>query len=248
VEEGEGGLTPDATTNIAPCRPTVSCTADFAAPGTFEVEVGYLYARTYHYATTRSFPFLLKLTLSKLLQLQVTSNGITVAPPPSSLYFDNMLAGLKVHVVDQHQVSPSVAVTALVGFPTNQTPSQNEGVQALVTAHVSKDVGRFHADLNGGLNEVGIDSKPVTQGFVAFALSATVPSSPFGFALETYYLSDATGPIVSVPRDGGLRMVVTLSPRPWLTFDAGGDIGYFPSVRAFSVFFGMSIAPVVFWR
>ena len=39
-----------------------------------------------------------------------------------------------------------------------------------------------------------------------------------------------------------------LTPRTWLVFDGGGDIVFFPYTRSFSVFFGMSIAPVVFWR
>ena len=64
-------MTPDANTHVLPCRPTVSCTADFATPGTLEVEVGYLFSRDASYDTTRGFPFLVKLTLSKLLQVQV---------------------------------------------------------------------------------------------------------------------------------------------------------------------------------
>jgi hypothetical protein len=31
-------------------------------------------------------------------------------------------------------------------------------------------------------------------------------------------------------------------------FDVGGDAGWFPSTRAYSVFFGMTIVPVVLWR
>jgi len=237
---------PDATTHIAPCRPTVSCTADFANPGTLEVEVGYLFARDASYDTTRGFPFLIKLTLSKLLQIQVGSgNGLTFVSSPSSVYFDNLLTGLKLHVGDQGKFMPSFAVTALVSIPTHQY------VGVILTGHLSKDIGPLHIDVNAGINEVGVDnSSPATQGFVAGALSATL-AGPLGGAIETYYFSDGSG-VDGVPfslsHDGGLRMVLNLSPKPWLVFDAGGDIGYFPSVRAFSVFFGMSIAPVVFWR
>jgi hypothetical protein len=38
------------------------------------------------------------------------------------------------------------------------------------------------------------------------------------------------------------------SPRPWLVFDCGGDVGFFPSTRAYSLFIGMTIVPVLLWR
>jgi hypothetical protein len=36
--------------------------------------------------------------------------------------------------------------------------------------------------------------------------------------------------------------------RPWLVFDCGGDVGLFPSTRAYSLFIGMTIVPVLLWR
>jgi hypothetical protein len=237
VAQGDGLVTPDATTHVLPCRPTISCTADIAAPGTLEVEVGYNYARSDPFVEDRNFPFLIKLTLSKLLQLQVESNSATFTS--TATYFDDVFAGVKLHIADQGKLAPSFAVTALVGIPVHQY------VGVLVTAHASKDIGTFHVDANVGINEVGVDTNaPASQAFAALALSIPLPA-PFGSAIETYYYSDEP-PLA--PRDGGVRLVMTLTPRPWLVFDAGGDIGFFPSTRSFTVFFGMSIAPVVFWR
>jgi hypothetical protein len=229
---------PDARDHAAPCRPTISCTADFASPGTLEAEVGYLAAKG-DASYVRSSPFLLKLTLSKLLQLQVGGNGVTWVEPARSLYFDNLELGLKIHLFDQTKYGPSMAVTGLVGVPIQF------GLEAFVTLHVSKDVGPIHADLNAGAAELAIDTAPVSQGFFAFALSTSIPKTPFGLALEVYDFTDSP-PLA--PHDGGFRFVVTSSPRPWLVFDAGGDAGFFPSVRSFSVFFGVTIVPVVFWR
>jgi hypothetical protein len=57
--------------------------------------------------------------------------------------------------------------------------------------------------------------------------------------------SDAS-PVSS--RDGGFLFAFTHSPRPWLIFDIGGDIGWFPSTRSYSLFIGMSFIPLVLWR
>jgi hypothetical protein len=62
---------------------------------------------------------------------------------------------------------------------------------------------------------------------------------------EAYYFTDAA-PVA--PRDGGVLFAVSHSPRTWLVFDVGGDVGWFPSTRAYSVFVGASFIPAVFWR
>jgi len=229
---------PDARDHVAPCRPTISCTADFASPGTLEAELGYQAAKG-EFSYVRTFPYLFKLTLSKLLQLQVGGNGVTWAEPSRSLYFDNVQLGAKIHITDQSKYGPSFAVTGLVGLPIQS------GLQAFVTLHASKDLGPLHADANAGVAELAIDTTPISQAFFAFALSTSIQKSPFGLALETYYFSDSPP---TAPHDGGVRFVLTATPKPWLVFDMGGDVGFFPSVRSFSVFFGMSFVPAVFWR
>jgi hypothetical protein len=221
----------------------VSCTAELATPGTLEVEAGYSFQGNTALAT-RNFPFLLKQTITKMLQLQVGSNGLTLMEPLSppgarTLYFDNILAGAKLHLLDQGRLSPSIAITALVGIPTYKN------LDVFLTGHASRDIGPIHADLNVGITEWMLDAnEPVSQGLIAFALSTSLPP-PFGIAIETYYLSNA---LPAAPHDGGLRMAISATPRPWLVFDFGGDVGFFPSVRSYTVFWGMTIVPVVFWR
>ena len=59
---------PDARDTAHPCRPTVSCTADFALPGRLEAEVGALYSSVVSGAAhVLTFPFLLKQTFTPLL-------------------------------------------------------------------------------------------------------------------------------------------------------------------------------------
>src|SRR5262249_45011337 len=120
--------------------------------------------------------------------------------------------------------------------------SGNDG--AFLTAHASKDVGPLHADWNVGADLWFGDGDAAAQPFTAFALSAS-PVQPFGVALEAYVFGDAQP---YAPRDGGFRAAVTTSPRPWLIFDFGGDVGWFPSTHGHSLFVGMTVVPVVFWR
>jgi hypothetical protein len=232
---------PNASDHTLPCRPTISCTADLAAPGTLELEVGQTSSRSSAPVTTIQLPFLLKLTLTPMLQLQFASNGWTFLRGATHTdFFDDLDFGAKVHFVDQSKYGPSIALTALFGTPV----ANGSHVETFVTLHVSKDIGPLHVDANGGGIEVGLESTPASQAFGALALSVGV-TPLVGLALETYIYSDG-GPLA--PRDGGVRFAATLTPRPWLVFDAGGDVGFYPSTRAFSAFFGMTIIPAILWR
>jgi hypothetical protein len=227
-----------------PCRPTISCTADIVAPGSLEVEMGAQYSKLGGDDRVWTFPVLLKQSLATWLQLQVGSNGYTIlrSSPgvPIGRHVDNLIAGPKLHLLDQGDVAPSLAITAQASLPVFA-----DGHDAIfLTAHASKDVGPLHADLNAGAYTWWGEGNAEAQPFGALALSVS-PVTPFGFALEGYAFADAL-PYAS--RDGGLRAVVTTTPKPWLVFDVGGDVGFFPSARAATAFLGMTIVPVVFWR
>jgi hypothetical protein len=236
---------PDARDHALPCRPTVSCTADIAAPGTLEVEGGLLFNRLGDATREWSYPFLLKQTLTKLVQLQVASNGFTaVRGVVPAQYLDNIGAGLKLHLRDQSEILPSLALTAQVSVPTFQSAGYLHVYDGFLTGDASKDIAWLHVDWNVGLNVWRLDGPPLAQGFTALAFSTSLPP-PFSIAVEGYVFSDAA-PIA--PRDAGLRAALGMTPRPWLVFDVGGDQGFFPSTRSFSVFVGMTIIPVVWWR
>jgi hypothetical protein len=232
-------------TQTLPCRPTIACTADFVPPGAFELEAGYQYRRLAGNQRQSSFPFLAKLTLDRWVQAQVGSNGYTAVQGPTALhYFDNVSLGAKLHFFDQGRLMPSVSFSAAVSVPTVADPGYVRATDLLAIAYVTKDVGPIHADFNVGWNQFGGDSGALSQQWVALALSASLPA-PFGVMVENYYFTDAA-PLAS--RDGGALFAVSHAPRPWLTFDLGGDVGYFPGTRAFSAFFGMSIVPFLVWN
>jgi hypothetical protein len=188
----------------------------------------------------RAYPVLLKQTFTRLLQLQIGSNGLTVVQGvPAERHVDNLVVGPKLHLLDQGTVAPSLAVTLQASLPV--FASGHEG--AFFTAHASKDVGPLHADWNAGALVFWGEGDASPQPFTALALS-TSPFWPFGVAVEGYAFG-AAQPYSA--RDGGFRAAVTTTPRRWLVFDFGGDVGWFPS-RAVSLFVGLTVVPAVFWR
>jgi hypothetical protein len=234
---------PDDRAKTLPCRPTVSCTADIAAPGTLEIESGGFFSRNEAGDRVLSFPFLLKQTFTPLLQLQVGSNGYTVARGGSPAnYFDNVFVGPKLHLKDQADFWPSLAITAQLSAPTVAASGYARYYNAFLTGHASKDLGPVHVDVNGGANVWRIDDSSAAQGFAVLALSTSIVG-PIGGALETYYFTNAP----AVPRDGGVRGALNATLRRWLVLDLGGDVGFFSETRAFSLLLGMTIVPVVFW-
>jgi hypothetical protein len=240
---------PDDDSKVLPCRPTVSCIADFAPPGTFELETGALYRHVESPGPEWSFPFLVKFTATKWLQIQASGNGFTTTAraPSTAQFFDNVSLGPKFHLADadSNGLAPSLALSAALSIPTfSGQEGYSSAYDAVAVAYVSKDIGPIHVDWNAGMQALQIDHTTTPQEFVTLALSASLPP-PFGIMAETYYFSDSA-PIAT--RDGGFLFALSHSPRPWLTFDVGADVGYFPSVRTFSSFFGMTIVPVVLWK
>jgi hypothetical protein len=144
--------------------------------------------------------------------------------------------------VDQGAALPSLALSAEASAPWF-APGFD---QALFVAYASKDVGAIHVDANGGLvvGWGGGLSGAAAQPYGALAVSAS-PVPPFGLALEAYAFASAGA---FAPRDGGLRGAISATPRSWFVVDVGADLGWFPSTRAYGVFAGMTIIPVVWWH
>ena len=236
---------PDFRDSAHPCRPTISCTADITAPGTLEIEAGEVYSGASGGAHAASFPLQLKQTLTPLVQLQAGTNGYTfLGPSPRARYLDNVVLGPKLHLLDQGDGWPSLALSAQLGLPTFAADGYTRSDDAFFTAYASKDLGALHVDFNVGLDVWQLGSAAQPQEFAALALS-TALSSLFGVALEGYAFSDAA-PVAS--RDGGVRAALGFTARPWLVVDTGGDVGFFPSTRAYSLFLGATVIPAVLWR
>lgn len=236
---------PDATDHALPCRPTIACTADIVPPGSFEFEAGVTYRRV-NSATARqlTFPLLLKQTFTEWFQLQVGTNGYSITRGRVPVqYLDDVAVGPKFHLVDQSKLVPSLSVSGELSIPTFHRDGYLRTYDALFTAYVTKDFGPVHADLNGGLNFWRLDD-PKPQEWSALAVSMNFVT-PFGGMVEGYVFTDAR-PVAT--KDGGFLFALSLTPKPWLVFDVGGDIGFYPSARSYSAFIGMTMIPVVFWQ
>ena len=235
---------PDDQTRSLPCRPTIACTADIVAPGTFEIEAGYLYRRLAGDVDQHSIPFLTKLTVVEWLQIQVGGNGPTFADGPVALrYVDDITTGLKFHLLDQRDWAPSISLAATLSIPISSAEGFVRTYDALFTAYATKDFGWLHADLNVGLNLWRLEGPIAVQPWTALALSVGLPAN-FGTFLEGYAFADAS-PIS--PKDAGVLTGVTYSPKPWLVFDLGVDVGLIHSTRLVSAFVGMTVVPLRFW-
>jgi hypothetical protein len=231
-------------TRTLPCRPTIACTADLVPPGAFELETGALHRRIDGAARQWTFPFLAKLTLVEWAQVQVGSNGYSFARGNvPAQYLDDATVGVKFHLLDQGETSPSLSVSGTASIPTFRGDGYLRTYDALFVVYATKDIGALHADLNVGANAWRLDGDPRPQEWIALALSTSLPR-PFGVMAEGYYLTDAA-PIAT--RDGGFLFALCHSPKRWLMFDFGGDVGWFPATRAYSVFVGMSIVPTLLW-
>jgi hypothetical protein len=240
---------PNDTDVSLPCRPTIACTADLVKPGSVEIESGALYRRTRTSGPLHKgvwmFPVIAKLTLIEQLQLQIGSNGYsTTVSPPTERYLDDIVITPKLHFLDQTKYLPSLSVSAELSIPTFRATGYLRNYDTFFTGYVTKDFGPLHADLNAGMNVWAFDDHPAPQGFTALALSAPLPW-PFGIMVEGYVFTDAQ-PVSR--RDGGFLFALSHAPKPWLVFDVGGDIGFYPSTHSFATFLGMTIVPVVLWR
>ena len=244
ARQSSANVTPDPTYSAIPCRPTIACTADIVPPGVVELETGYLLRRLGDGANQSSIPFLLKVTLLEWVQLQVGSNGPTVASAPSEArFFDDVTVGLKLHVRDQTRRAPSISLSSTLSIPTFQATGYTRTYDALFTVYITKDFGWLHADWNIGGNLWRIEGSPLPQLWTALALSVQLPRN-FGAMIETYYFSDAA-PVN--PRDGGILAAVSYQPRKWVVLDAGLDVGLVQSTRVASAFVGVTLIFLDLW-
>ena len=236
---------PDAHDRALPCRPTIACTAEIVAPGAFEVEAGGLARRGKALGHQLSFPILLKQSVTPSLQLQVGSNGYTNSHGDTpSEFVDDVTVGPKIVIHDQERFVPALALSGAISIPTIASRGYLRTYDAFLTGYITKDFGPIHADLNVDINLWRIDGSPRLQESTALALSANL-IGPLGIMGEGYVFTDAN-PVAN--HDGGFLFAVSHAPRSWLVFDVGADIGFYPSVRSYSTFVGMTIVPVVLWR
>ena len=233
----------DDDVQALPCRPTIACTADIVPPGSVEIELGYLFRKLRDPTVQHTVPFLAKLTLARWVQLQLSSNGPTLATNASG-FMDDLIAGIKLHLTDQSSHMPSVAWSVALSSPVSSAPGFTRSYDLLLVAYVTKDLGPIHTDLNFGVNLWRLDGAPAASamGRAGSLARATAQLHDHGREL---LLRDAA-PFAT--RDGGFLFALAFAPRPWIVLDVGADVGYFPAQRSVSAFAGLTFVPVRWWR
>jgi hypothetical protein len=231
----------DDDLHVAPCRPTVSCTADLAPPGTLELELGDQLRRVdangdYQETT----PFLIKLPLASWIEVQLGDNGYTLEP--HAQYLDNIIVGGKLHFADQTAHRPSLALTISASIPTVAQEGYTRTTDLFVTAHASKDFGKLHVDANVGLNAWQVEGPANYQAFAVVAGTYAV-TDKLGIALEPHYFTNAGR---SASRDFGALAAVEYTVRPWLIVDGAIEV-VFEDQGSVAGLAGISLAPVRLW-
>ncbi len=234
---------PGDSDKALPCRPTIACTADLVSPGTVELETGVLHQDLAGEGSRTQTPWLAKFTLATWLQLQAAGNGFLSqqgsSAGPSA---DDIALGAKIHLVDQGAALPSLSVSAAFGIPASQdTGAVKRTYDAFFTGYATRDFGPVHADFNAGINLWHADAESLAQHWLALALSAAV-SAEWTVMAETYYFTSANS---FAAEDGGVLAAVSYAPHPWIVWDVGADLGYFPASRRSSVFAGVTWIPGV---
>lgn len=213
-----------------PCRPTVACTAELVPAGHVEVEVGVLGARA-----GSAVNVLAKVSLLDWLQVQLGSDGFLVNQGGRSSAVDGAVGVLKARLVAQEGWRPTVSLSARAVVPTRPPlPAVQSGLDLGGTLHVSKDLGPLHVDVNGSVLVAGLQA---LQGQAALAFGVPL-SEVLGAEVEVHSTVGS-----ALPNDGGVRLVLQLSPAGPLVFDLGGDVGFFRQTRAWSLFAGVTFVP-----
>jgi hypothetical protein len=172
--------------------------------------------------------------------VQLGSDGYTRTD--TARYVDDVVAGVKLHVVDQAARAPALAITASASIPTAAQRGYVRTFDAALVGHASKDLGPLHLDLNAGLTVDQLDGPRAYQPWTA--LAATCAATPrIGLALEPHYFAAA---VPFAARDVGAIAAVEVAARDWLVIDAAIDlVGW--DQRSVTAIVGASVAPARLW-
>lgn len=228
----------DGRVTAMPCRPTIACTADLVPAGNFEVELGYGARRAE--ALVHSGQVLLKYSLLDSLQFQLGTVGLFSAGPGTVAHaFDGLSPGLKWKFFEGSTFVPMMSVSGHVDLPTSRESfASQQTVDLEAWVYFSKDLGRLHGDLNFAVKVVDV-TRPQVQGLVANSWSTSL-WGPFSVFTELY---TTLGGSEALAKDGGWLSGLNISPLDNLIFDVGGDVGFYPGTRTFTLFAGVTFVP-----
>jgi hypothetical protein len=229
----------DDDAKVLPCRPTVTCTAELAPPGTLELEVGEQLQRGGG-AWSDAVPLLVKLPIARWFEAQV---GTDYFVGPGARYLDNVALVAKFHLHDQAPgIMPAVALSGGLTVPTFAQQGYARAVDAFATLHVSKDIGSVHLDGNVGLIAWALDGATSYQEWAALAASYAL-TARWSIAIEPHLFADAPP---NAAHDGGALAAVGFTPNPRVVIDAA-VYAVATQPQSLAALVGVSLAPARLW-
>lgn len=209
---------------VQPERPTIATHAHTVAPGWVEVESGL--ERDHFADASRGLTgsLVAKVGLARRLQLnvspvwqQVTARGTSSSGP------GDLAVGVKWRLVDRAPLVGYFAILPALKFATGSVASgtgtgTTDASLLLISSH---DLGPVSLDVNAGYTRRSGDGSAVPREATLWTVSSGFPLvGPLAGVLEIYGFPGTTGPSGTPPLVAVLTGP-TLTPRPWLEFDAG---------------------------
>src|SRR5690242_790690 len=214
-----------------PNRPTFASTAEMVQPGVFEIEYG-LEAADSH----QNINGLLKWGAVKNLELWFLHNPIERDDGVAGL--GDSGAGFKYKLFPQGNARPTLSFLYVATIPTAR-PQLGAGVmQHLAQLLVSKDFGKYHFDVNEGVQFVG---RPGSSGFDHHYFTALSYSHPltekwaYTAEIAGFSRANATNPATMT-----ILVAPTYSPSSRLVFDGGVYVAAYGSLPRVTFFLGLT--------
>jgi hypothetical protein len=222
--QDEAGIT------AVPNRPTFSTTAESVQRGVLEIEYGFEAADGH-----QNINGLIKFGVSKDLELRFANNIFERDAGISGV--GDSGAGFKYRVLSQSKEGlwPTFSILYTAAIPTSTGTPGIGAVDHDVDLLFSKDLGKHHVDVNGGVNFLG---RPGQSGFDRNYFTAFSYSHPltekWGFSGEIAGFSRANA---NTPATMTLLFAVTYNVSPRLVLDGGeytAVYGNLPRVTGFA--------------
>ena len=197
-----------------PERPTVATHAYTVAPGWIELETGIQRQREGALADRLAVPILLKIGLSKRLQLDLAPAWQREAQGGrAQAGITDLLVAIKWRLTDDAPAIGAFAIQTGVSLPTGSAESGRGSGKAAVNVLLisSHRFGPIALDVNAGYTRLGGESAMAPRDSTVWTAAAAFPvAGRVGWAAEIYGYPGTSGPIGQPP-------VVALLTGPTLT-------------------------------
>lgn len=210
-----GGFHPQA---VQPERPSVATHAGTVAPGYAELETGVEHDRNPDGTSSSLVPSVLKVGLTKRLQLALQLPVLVATETPTGL--GDVAIGMKWRLLEDDPVLQDIAVLPQLKLPYGG-PRGSGTTDASLLVINSRTIGPVGLDLNIGVTRRSGDGSSAPRVATLWAVAAGAPIvGGWGWALECYGYPGTGGPSGAPPVVAVLTGP-TLVLRPEVALDVG---------------------------